>query len=116
MAFYARLKKGLVQAPHYGRYIYPGDEWLKIDDKYLDMVKKDLRVEIKTQEEITVLKEEENQLITDICDGQWKQSEKRINAINDKKFLQTKLLPALEKAQKDKLISITKDRIEELTF
>jgi len=116
MAFYARLKNGEIVAPHYGRYIYPGDEWLKLEDRYLEQVKADSRVEIKNQEEFDEIAKKEQQLIADIRDGQWKLSEKRINAISNIKLLQYKLLPELEKAKKEKLIQITKDRIEELTL
>jgi hypothetical protein len=117
---FVRLKKGELVAPKYEKIIYPDSNgnWTKIDEKYLELVKKDPRIEIKTQEEMKEVTEDRKQLINDIIDGQWKQSEKRINSISDIKFLEYDLLPALieknKEKNREKLIQITKDKIEEL--
>ncbi len=124
MAFYVRLKKGINEAPYYGRYIYPdkSGNTTKIEDKYRSAIEKDPRLEIVEGKKIEEIKENKTQLIADIIEGQWKQSEKRINAISDIKFLEYELLPALiknneenESKSKLKLIEITKDKIKELT-
>lgn len=113
---FVKLKAGETVAPKYGKIIYPdiNGNWTKIEDKYLEQVQKDSRIEIKTQQEMKEIVEDRKQLIFDIVDGQWRQSEKRINSISDVKFLEYELLPELIKKNKEKLIQITKDKIEEL--
>lgn len=114
MSLYVRLKKGIVESPRYGKTIYPGDNYIAIEDRFKDLIEKDERLEVLTQDEMNEVKDNEKELIETIVNGQWKQSEIRINQIEDIKFLQYKILPELEKANKTKLIQITKDRIEEL--
>lgn len=117
---FVRLKKGEKVAPKYGRIIYPDSNgnWTKIDERYLVAVQNDPRIEIKTQEEMKEIIEDKKQSTLDIVDGQWRQSEKRINDISDIKFLEYELLPALiernKEKNREKLIKVTKDRIEEL--
>ena len=123
MAFYAKVKKGIIEAPYYGKFIYPDKNGnpTKLEDKYRTAVEKDPRLEIIEQKKIEEIKENRAELIKDIVEGQWKQSEKRVNAITDLKFLEYELLPALIKSNdenstksKIKIMEITRDKIKEL--
>ena len=124
MSFYAKVKKGINEAPYYGKFIYPDKNGnpTKLEDRYRSAVEKDSRLEIVEQKKIEEIKENRAELIKDIIEGQWKQSEKRINTITDLKFLEYELLPAIIKSNdesstksKIKLMEITRDKIKELT-
>jgi len=135
MSLQVRLKKGRLEAPRYGKWIYPsGDNWYTIDEQYRKYavanddieIYEDLKIEIKKDsvEDNNKVNDEnkgnEDQIIPDtlvqkILDMHWAQAKKKIkDEIDDIDFLKNKLLPALESANKDVLIKIVKEKIEEL--
>jgi hypothetical protein len=54
-----RLKPGYIEAPYYGRPIYPGDNWITIEDQYLKLVQADSRIEIFEEKQKKVEKVKE---------------------------------------------------------
>lgn len=114
MAIFARLKRGIIESPKYGKFIYPGEKYVEIDERYRSMIERDDRIEFLEQKQMNEIIENEQQLIEDIVQGQWRQSEKRINQINNIDLLK-KIEVATKNADKGKLNQITKDRIDELS-
>jgi hypothetical protein len=123
--FECRLKPGIIEAPYYGRPIYPGENWILLEDKYLGIVQKDDRIEIKGQKkQVPVDNEQKEEVINnnqvvdndlnDFINGTWTQVRKRINESNNIEFLRDKLLPELEKNTKTKLIEVANERIKVL--
>lgn len=114
MAFYARLKKGIIESPYYGKFVYPSESYTQLEDKYLSIAQKDERLEIINQEQMTEVKQKEQEQIDDIVNGQWKQSEKRIATIDNRDTL-NQILVRARALNKNKIAEITQDRIDELT-
>lgn len=114
MSVYVRLKKGEVQAPKYGKIIYPSEKYIPIDDKYLELVKNDKRLEVLEQEAMNAVIEDETKLIDDTVFGHWKQSEKRIASMTNKDLVQ-KIRDKARANGKDKIAEIAQDKFEELS-
>ena len=113
MSIYVRLKKGEIEAPKYGKIIYPNEKYIPIDDKYLEAVKKDQRLEVLEQEAMNEVLEDEEKLVNDTVFGHWKQSEKRIASMTNKDLVQ-KIRDRSRANGKDKIAEIAQDRFEEL--
>ena len=133
-----RLKKGFFEAPYYGKIVYPGDNYIVIEDKYRSLVEADEHIEILQEEKVKVdsvksvetakpakpvvdkIEVDENKpivdedLIQEILYMQWAKAKKKIMGITDVDFLRNKLLPELESSNKTVLITATKERIGEL--
>lgn len=113
--FYARLKKGIEVAVYYWDvYLQPNDErYISFPDHLLDLMKKDDRIEFKSEEEMQQITEEFNKKIEDIVNAHWRRAEKNIGEITDSELLKAikKLATSLEKK---KIVQIAKDRMEEL--
>lgn len=113
MAFYARLKKDVVETPRYGIFLYPGDQYRPIDDRYYALAQKDERLEILTSDEMAKVVQQDNQLIDDLVNGQWRHSAKVMSEITDIVLLE-KVLERAKAFGKAKIVEITGDRIDEL--
>lgn len=135
-----RLKEGVKEAVYYGKCIYPNKNYTAIEDKYLDVLLQDDRIEIyqepqQEQEQKAELKnetkdkvnleevnnfkntdgkEKNDDLITALLSMHWMKAAKQIETIQDIDFLQNKLLPVLTESNKTKLIEITNTQIEKL--
>jgi hypothetical protein len=116
MGFYARLKKGEVETPRYGEYIYPDEngKYILIEDRYRKLVEQDTRVEILEQEAMQEIVDKNNELIDDTVFGHWRQSEKRIAIMTDKETLREIVIKAKTNG-KTKIAEMAQDRIDELS-
>jgi len=112
--FYARLKEGVKEAPRYGVFLYPGDKYRQVEDRYRELVEKDDRVEILSVEEMAEINRKKQELIKEIVFGHWKSGEKIIAEMTDLDELAK--VEALAKANgKNKIVELAQYRIEELT-
>jgi hypothetical protein len=132
-----RQKQGVLEAIYLGRWVYPNlkwpnNNWTQIDDKYAPFANQDNRLEVLSESK-EVIKEDTSkdkideikvivnnnkvinseELISEILNAHWTQAKKKILEISDIDFLK-KLLPSLEMVNKDVLIKVVKEKIEEL--
>lgn len=116
--FYVKLKEDIKEAYYFaGDWVHPNKDFVAYDERFREEIEnhRDFdKLIIKEQDYIDELNAKRDKQIDDIVFGQWKQSEKRINSIDDIKLLNDILLFAQD-SKKDKIIEITTDRIEELT-
>jgi hypothetical protein len=114
MAFYARLKDGVCETPRYGVFIYPGEQYRKIEDKDWEIVKCDERIETLTADEMAEIIRQKDDLAGELVFGHWRRSEKTIASIEDIALLE-KVVSLAQSNKKDKIAGLAQDRIDELT-
>lgn len=115
--FYVKLKEDIKEAYYFaGDWVHPNKDFVAYDERFRKEIEnhRDFdKLIIKEQEYMDELAEQRNKQIDDTINGQWKQSEKRINNIVDVKLLRDMLLAA-EEAGRNKIVEILKNRLEEL--
>lgn len=116
--FYVKLKEDVKEAYYFaGDWVYPGKDFVAYDDKFRKEIESHCdfdKLIIKDQEYIDELNKQRQKQIEDIVLGHWKQSEKRINNIDDIKLLK-EILATAQELNKNKIIEIVTDKLEELT-
>lgn len=114
---FARLKSHIETGQYIlGELMYPKRENYTIfpDHCYNELLK-DERVDVLTFDEYNNRNIKQEDKINEIVNSQWKKAEKEIKTINDIELL-NKMLNRAKELNKNKIIEILNNRVEELKY